>query len=56
MEDRRSGVLGSTGLVHGRKAFDVNQRRYMRLITTLVADPAAPWAVHARAINRGVRA
>jgi taurine dioxygenase/pentalenolactone F synthase len=35
------------GLVHGRKAFDVNQRRYMRQITTLVADPAAPWAVHA---------
>jgi alpha-ketoglutarate-dependent taurine dioxygenase len=35
------------GLVHGRKPFEVNQRRYMRQITTLVADPAAPWAAHA---------
>jgi Taurine catabolism dioxygenase TauD, TfdA family len=28
------------GLVHGRKPFDVNQRRHLRQITTLVADPS----------------
>jgi Taurine catabolism dioxygenase TauD, TfdA family len=47
IDDRRSGALGSTWLVHGRKPFDVNQRRHLQQITTLVADPAAPWAAHA---------